>query len=339
VGLKTTSKYDARNRLYETTRPDQTRETVGYDADNNPNSTTDNRGSQARTVYDARGRRVMETDALGNQTRFIYDVANQLVAQVDAKGRITEYRYDEVGRQIEVLAADGQRTRTEYDKNGNVLAWVEVLDNGLVNRMEFQYDSRDRQVKVIDANNVTLPIAQQKFTATTYDAGGNVLSIADPLGNQTSYQYDGLNRLITETNQLGKSRRFSYDANGNRVGVTDRNDRTRTFEFDGLNRQTHERWIGVNNTVLRDIASQYDVASRLSRISDADATYTYTYEPGTGRLLTVDNAGTLGSQVRLTYGYDSNGNLSAVSELINNVAGATTTYILYSAKNWTFLND
>lgn len=96
-----------------------------------------------------------------------------------------------------------------------------------------------------------------------YDKAGNLLSLTDPTNNTTTYTYDALNRLIKEAIQLNwqeKARLFEYDANGNRTKVTDRNGRVRTFEFDGPNRQTHERWIGVNNSVLRDVQSKYDVA-------------------------------------------------------------------------------
>lgn len=43
------------------------------------------------------------------------------------------------------------------------------------------------------------------------------------LGNSTTYTYDAVNRLLTDTNQLGFSRSFVYDAVDNRVEMIDRN--------------------------------------------------------------------------------------------------------------------
>ena len=243
LGRITKSSYDARNRLATMTLPDLSVQQTGYDLDNNTIRSTDANQQSSRSALDARGRRVLETDALGNKTRFVYDAADQLVAQVDAKGQVTRYAYDELGRQVRVTDGQGNVTRTEYDKNGNVTASIDPLGN----RTQYEFDKRDRQIRTLDANNFNVngtPIANPKATVTAYDAVGNVRSVTDPAGNTTSYLYDGLNRLTTETNALNQSRLFSYDENGNRTRVTDRNAKVRTFEFDGLNRLTHERWIG-----------------------------------------------------------------------------------------------
>ena len=108
--------------------------------------------------------------------------------------------------------------------------------------------------------------------------------------------------------------------------MTDRNNQLRTFEFDGLNRQTHERWIGVNNSVLRDMQSSYDAAGQLVGMSDPDSTYAFTYD-ALGRLKSVDNAGTPGvTAVKLTYDYDGNGNVKSVLDAINGQAAGMTSY-------------
>jgi YD repeat-containing protein len=43
-------------------------------------------------------------------------------------------------------------------------------------------------------------------------------------------------RLISETNALGKTRTFTYDRAGNRTSITDRNGKTRRFSFDACDR-------------------------------------------------------------------------------------------------------
>jgi YD repeat-containing protein len=64
-------------------------------------------------------------------------------------------------------------------------------------------------------------------------------------------------RLISETNALGKTRTFTYDAAGNRTSLSDRNGKTRRFSFDPLNRLITETWTGDGRT----INSTYDAAS------------------------------------------------------------------------------
>jgi RHS repeat-associated protein len=329
LGRKTEYRYDARGRLIETIHPDGSREKPRYDFDDNQTASFDGNGNRANTIYDGRGRRIREIDALGHVTRFEYDAANQLIAQIDARGNRTQYKYDDLGRQIEVIDAQGQVTRTEYDQVGNVVAEIDALGH----RTEYRYDQRDRRIKVMDANNTVLAEAQQKFTETKYDQVGNVQSIIDPVGNTTRYVYDGLNRLITETNELGKTRSYSYDAMGNRISMSDRNGRVREFNYDGLNRQTAEEWLDSAKNVIRTISSTYDAASQLTSMSSQltgmstpDSAYQFTYDLN-GRLWTVSNAGTPGvPNVVLTYGYDFGGNVISVADTINGQTGATTSY-------------
>jgi RHS repeat-associated protein len=155
---------------------------------------------------------------------------------------------------------------------------------------------------------------------------GNVLSVTDPVSNQTSYTYDAQNRVTADTNELGYTRTFAYDDNGNSVSTTDRNGRTREFEYDGLNRQVEENWLDDTGNPIRTTNSEYDAASQLIATDDPDSAYNFTYDE-LGRLVTVDNAGTPGvPNVVLSYNYDTEGNIVSVRDTIDGVTGATTAY-------------
>ena len=52
---------------------------------------------------------------------------------------------------------------------------------------------------------------------------GNMTGLTDPEGNDTTFVFDALSRVTSETNELGKSRPYRYDAIGNTIGLTDRN--------------------------------------------------------------------------------------------------------------------
>jgi YD repeat-containing protein len=60
-----------------------------------------------------------------------------------------------------------------------------------------------------------------------------------------------IDRQITDTNQLGKTRSYGYDAVGSLVSAIDRNGRKRTYTYDALNRQTAENWLDSSNAVSR----------------------------------------------------------------------------------------
>ncbi len=208
------------------------------------------------------------------------------------------------------------------------------------NRTESRYDNRDRLVRSYDANNTIIPEADRKFTETKY---GKVTingkdyaqtQIIDPDVNATTYVYDGLGRLSTDTNQLGKTRSYKYDATGNQIEVVDRNGLDRTFEYDTLNRQTKENWISAG-TVTRSFTSQYDVLDRLVDVTDNSVSggvttklseYGYTYDDR-DQVKAIDNLGVGGvARVLLTYGYDAEGNIKSVTDTINGTAAGTISY-------------
>ena len=249
---------------------------------------------------------------------------------------MTRFIYDDLGRRIKVIDADGNSSQTVYDLNGNVIARIDT--NG--NRTESRYDNRDRLVRSYDANNTIIPEAARKFTETKYGRvtiGGKVYAqtqIIDPNVNATTYVYDGLGRLSTDTNQLGKTRTYKYDAIGNQLEVIDRNGTNRTFEYDILNRQTKENWLSAG-TVTRSFTSQYDVLDRLVDVTDQSiaggvgtklSQYGYSYDD-LDRLKTIDNLGVGGvARVLLTYGYDANGNIKSVTDTIAGTLSGTTVY-------------
>ena len=341
LGRRTETVYDSRNRLTGSVRKNAAGVVLNqfgslYDGTNNATGSIDANGKRTNTVYDKRGRRTREIDALGNVTRFIYDAANQLAAQVDAKGNMTRFIYDDLGRRIKVIDANGNSSQTVYDLNGNVIARIDT--NG--NRTESRYDNRDRLIRSYDANNTIVPETARKFTETKYGRvtiGGKVYAqtqIIDPNVNATTYVYDGLGRLSTDTNQLGKTRTYKYDAIGNQLEIIDRNGTTRSFEYDVLNRQTKENWLAAG-TVTRSFTSQYDVLNRLVDVTDQSiaggvgtklSQYGYSYDD-LDRLKTIDNLGIGGvARVLLTYGYDANGNIKSVTDTIAGTLSGTTAY-------------
>ena len=161
---------------------------------------------------------------------------------------------------------------------------------------------------------------------TGYDFVGNVLAITDSVGNTTSYTYDALNRQITDTNSLSKTRSFGYDAVGSLVSSIDRNGRKRTYSYDVLNRQVAENWLDGSNAISRTFGYTYDAVGHLLTSTDPDSKYTYTYDL-VDRVKNVDNTGTIGvPTVKLAYSYDAVGNLVSTTDAINGVSAGTNAY-------------
>ncbi|MBM4090168.1 MAG: hypothetical protein FJ276_12220, partial [Planctomycetes bacterium] len=58
-------------------------------------------------------------------------------------------------------------------------------------------------------------LCSRRRTGTELVAVGNRTKLTDPNGNATTWVYDNLNRVTSETNALSDSRSYSYDAVGN----------------------------------------------------------------------------------------------------------------------------
>jgi RHS repeat-associated protein len=136
-----------------------------------------------------------------------------------------------------------------------------------------------------------------------------------------------LNRLLTETNQLGFTRSHSYDAVGNEIERVDRNGRKTVYQYDGLNRKTGETWIGANGQGLRATSYAYDAVDNLVGAIDPDAQYIYTYD-AINQITSTSNTGTTGvPAVVFAYSYDGVGNLITVNDSINGTAAGNTNYL------------
>jgi fibro-slime domain-containing protein/RHS repeat-associated protein len=343
-GAVTTRSFDAAGNMLSETTPDGTT-TYTYDAGNRATSITDplgrttayvydGRGNLARVVdqagiaatmeYDPLGRVRIATDRQGNKTSFSdycscgrplttenpdgsirrikTNKFSQITETTDERGHVTLQEYDDLGRLVAVTDGEGNVTRYAY-KGTNRTTVTDMLGN--VTR--YEYDAFNRQTAIIDAEGGT--------TRFTYDANGNLKTLADPVGNVTRFVYDKANRMIEEVDPAKASRFMQYDANGNVTRSIDRNGLVRTFEYDAMNRRTAENWLDSAGATIRTVSSRYDAVGNLVEISDPDARLTFAFDV-TNRLVeaTTRYKATAVPKVTLTYGYDANGNRTAVGD-------------------------
>lgn len=211
----------------------QVRERIGDDAGDLAFRETD-------YVYDRLGRLITQIDsapAAGMDrptTQFIYDAADQLRFRQDPHGAWTEYRLDTLGRVIEMVEPETEEhaapvTRMEYAVDGDLVVVIDPIGR----RTEFVYDGLGQLVRRQIVSDESIAAATQY----EYDLFGNMVAMFDADGNQqlTQYDaldrpvlvnangavterlYDGLGRLITETDALGEVTRYRYDLLGRRT--------------------------------------------------------------------------------------------------------------------------
>ena len=145
--------------------------------------------SEERVVsytYDANGNVLTETDEEGNVKFYTYTARNQKKTETDAMGAVISY---------------------EYDRNDKMIKVTDAM--GFV--AEYTYDDLQRLVKA------TLPAlaGENREVKIVYDKVGNTLSMLEPDGKNTVWEYDNRNRKISETitgtNADAISKVWTYD--------------------------------------------------------------------------------------------------------------------------------
>jgi RHS repeat-associated protein len=309
--------YDSRNRRIMMIDPDGGVTKFAYDRDDNLARVTDPVGNVTAFIYDARSRLVEETDPLGKKITYSYDASDNLTSKIDRNGRETRYTYDDLSRLTmeEWIGASDEVVNTityAYDGASNLLSVADVFS-----ALTYTYDARNR-VKTVD--NLGTPNAPNVVLTYEYDDNSNVLSVADVIGGTggatTTYAYDALDRLVMLT-QAGASLSdkrvdFAYNPLGQYSAIDRYSDLAGTqlvigtdYSYDAQNRLMRIDHKNSSGASVAFYDYVYDLASRITQITDVDGVTTYSYDDRdqlTGANHTDPN------QPDETYQYDANGN-------------------------------
>lgn len=308
TGRRTTLRYDTAGRLVATVDPrgnepgadpDAYTTTYAYDDGDNLLNVTDPAGAITRFEYDAAGRRVSATDALGNVTRYAYDDAGNLVSVTEPPNPATS-----------------ATTTYSYDAAGNLVAVTDPLGH----RTTYTYDLAGRRTGVTDPRGNEPGADPAEFTTSyEYDAAGNLVTIREPVpGGTTTLEYDELDRLVRQTEPLGRITAWTYDPNGNVLSMTSPAGGTHTFGYDLLGRRTAETDPLGNVTRLG-----YDASGDLtSRTTPLGFVTSYGYDDD-GRLVSVidprgNQPGADPAEFTTRIGYDTAGHLLSETDPLGN---------------------
>ncbi|MFV9505624.1 MAG: RHS repeat-associated core domain-containing protein [Oscillochloridaceae bacterium umkhey_bin13] len=315
-----------------------------YDANNNPLTRTDGNGHTSRSSYDALDRVATRTNAENETSAYAYDWMGNLLALTEADGIVTgygydplyrlssvtfnqrpgvpasvevnvttRYSYDEVGNLILIRDANGNPTSFSFDGLNRLTREVDALGNS----WRYGYDKTFNRIERIDAlrNRTTyryyaddqlqrVDYHDGTFVAYTFDENNNALTVANELGTIVR-SYDGLNRLLEETDVHGRATAFGYDAVGNRVSLTYPDQRTVRSSY------LKNNWL-ASTTDPEGRSTRYfrDGVGQVVRQENPNSTVTIQRFDKANRLLSVENrqiggANTINS--RFVYTYDKVG--------------------------------
>jgi len=304
---------------------------IERDVNGLPVRVTSPTGAQAFFLYDSRGNLTLSTQRtvpLPNLplqviiNRFEYEPAfNQVTKIIDP-------RRDSPFDPLQNACPAGCTTTIEYEGRGNPVRMADHLGNATA----FTYDDRGLLVTVTDAlgtapaipddhqtrftydaitgNLLTTIDPENRTTALTYDAAGNVETSRDAAMRIATFTYDPLNRLRSVRDPLNQTTAYTYDAAGNLTRVTDANTQSTTFTYDSLNLLS-----STTNPLNETKQFFYDRTRNLAEVQDAkQQTITFTYDAAsqlTGKVLR-DALGSV--QDIVTYQYDSLGDLTRVQD-------------------------
>ncbi len=329
AGIVSTNSYDEFGRVISSTDFGGHVTTYTYDnLDRVVTATTD--GHETNYVYDSLGNLVSVTDETGtisygysadgyltsvtnvnNQTiHYGYNSQGQLIS-ISYEGYLISYGYDILGRLISVTNNEGT-TNYEYDNVGNLIRTE--YPNGVVTIYEYNENS-------ILTYESTTNSEGEVIGSYRYEIGRNNerLSVTE-LNRIVAYEYDSLNRLVSETVTVDNETivtTYTYDSNSNRITKVSDGDVT-NYTYNELNQLTTED----------DVTYTWDNAGNLvsqSRSGITIATYTYDSYNRMVSAYVVNGS----SIVEQSYTYDYLGNRTSKTnngERVNYLTDLSTGY-------------
>ena len=282
-------------------------------------------------------------DSVGNKLRMYTGLSTPLTINgldivtpsSDTVYSVTKYEYSRFNNLVKLTDPLNKEEIYNYDLNGNMNSKVDR--NGSV--ISMTYDGLNRLLTNI-VTNTSMPEYNSSISYS-YTLTGNRLNVSG--GSNSSYIYDNLGRLITETEgQITKE--YTYDAANNRktliIKQSGQAKVNTSYTYDNLNRlyQVYENGqltatyaydsngnrqnLTYSNGDSTDYT--YNLANKLKMLSNKKGTtvlssYTYEYSLDGNQVKKTDNTGKI-----TNYSYDGLGRLS--NEAASGENAVTYTY-------------
>ncbi|MEI6175083.1 MAG: RHS repeat-associated core domain-containing protein [Bacteroidota bacterium] len=256
-------------------------------------------GDASQTVYDSLKRVIKTIDFRGIPSTFLYDSLDNMVEYIDAEAHSWKWTYNKQCRVTETLTPMRKTETFTYYPNG----LVQTHTFGASQTYLFVYDPFG------NITSVTYPTGG--VGAFEYsDKGLQVTAYTDPMGNQSTFEHDALDRITKTTHPDGSSFTTTYNCCAP-TGTIDENGNVTTTERTPLLQIT-------KSTDAEGNAWNYtlDGAGRVvEKIRPDNTKYQYTY----------NSSGKMSRQTdpfneSALMGYDLNGLLNGITDESGNVS-------------------
>lgn len=209
-------------------------------------------GSSIEYKYDAVGNLIRAESNTEGIWNFTYDSLGQVIQVERENVGIEKYEYDACGNVISVTDGEGNQSFFDYSLSGSL---IRVTDGAGV-QTGYRYDGCYRLTDILQPENGRLDIqklneynrSQKEIRFTTYmrDENGNVISVVNPEGYKSEYEYDLCGRITACKDAEGYWTRCSYRKDGTEEKISFQDGRTIKYQYDALKRLSQiEDWLGV----------------------------------------------------------------------------------------------
>ncbi|TMP83519.1 hypothetical protein CWB73_01420, partial [Pseudoalteromonas phenolica] len=360
--LVSTTKYDNKGRAIEQedSRDDNQVLLLSYqETDEHVITTiTDRNGAITQKTFDKNYQLLKEVNALSHEQKFEYNEDGKPILITNGRGFSTSMEYTLYGDITKLKTPDGAIDTKEYDANRNILKHtnaleestvysyatgtnnVEIIANALELKTSFTYNEHNQQLSVTTSEGRSTHYGYSNGLLTSetnpegytrhiyYDLDGFVDAETDFQGNTTTYERDGLGRVVRKVDPLGLDETWVYDARGNVTEYCDKRCNSGTssaaaqllYSYNGQGDLIEKRIVSINQN-FQDIVYKYgyDGESRLIESVDPNGNITKIKRDPLGRVIETTDA--LGNTIKAEF--DESGNLIESSDAKGNISKAT----------------
>jgi RHS repeat-associated protein len=234
--------------------------------------------------YDSNLNRISITDANGNVWKAAYDSNGNQIEKIDPLGNTVTTTYTSRNDPAKITDQLGVTTRLTYSSKGDLESSSRPL-TGTKRVAKTTFAHGDSKYPG-DVTSITDPTGAE--TTFTYNRHGNNVSLTDPDGRKTTRSFDSIGRMLT-----------SVSPHGN-VPKKDVADYTTSYTYDAFGKV-----LTVTDPLGHKAANTYDAKEELTSFTDRDGNLTSYKYNATGKLVKT----VMGDGSVVSNSYDDNGNL------------------------------
>jgi len=202
----------------------------------------------------------------GKAVMYQYDDVLRLIKVRDGNQEIN-YQYDKFSRLISKQFGDNTRTEYGYNALGQLSELTHLNNGQILDSYKYSYDALSNKTQIekvrqgmaadsglfgykYDALNRLSAVMKDghPLRSYRYDSFGNRVLMVET-GNETTYQFNNLNQLITSTDSEGLIQCYNYDKRGHLTEVYKGENIVNQYKFGALNRLesafNHEKNLGA----------------------------------------------------------------------------------------------